>query len=38
MGGGGLKKGGRLGFVLCGIVFYGTGPKTIFVVYTRKES
>ncbi len=26
----------RLGFILCGTVFYGTGPKTIFVVYTSK--
>ncbi len=27
---------GRLGFILCGTVFYGTGPTTIFVVYTNK--
>ncbi len=26
----------RLGFILCGTVFYGTAPKTIFAVYTSK--
>jgi hypothetical protein len=25
-----------VGFILRGIVFYGTGPKTIFLVYTGK--
>jgi hypothetical protein len=30
------EKLSRLGFILCGTVFYGTGPKTIFVVYTSK--
>jgi hypothetical protein len=28
--------GAQVGFILCGTVFYSTGPKPIFVVYTSK--